>query len=86
MCECPDNYVGDFCQFFSCGNDIPCYNSDACDGQTCQCSQEYYGESCDMPTACDGQPCQNGGTCNGKTQADGSQVGFVTNLERFPKL
>ena len=70
-CDCPNNCV------------VPCYNGGTYDGQTCQCSKEYYGESCDMPAACNGQPCQNDGTCNGQTQADGSQVGFVTNSERF---
>ena len=81
-CDCPYNFVGDFCQHLSCRNDVPCYNSGTCDGLICRCSQEngiahYYGESCDMPAACDGKPCQNGGLCNGRNQADGSQVGFV---------
>ena len=80
-CDCPDNTVGETCEYRSCGNDIPCLNDGTCDGQTCQCSQEngiakYYGEGCDMPAACNGDPCQNGGTCSGKTQADGTQVGF----------
>ena len=78
-CKCTDNYVGDFCELLSCVNDVPCYNSDTCDGQTCQCSQEYYGESCDMPAACVGEPCQNDGTCNGRTDENGTQVGFVIN-------
>ena len=92
-CTCELPFDGVECQTDLCENTV-CQNNGTCDVKsingvlkpTCDCPDNYVGESGDMPAVCDGKPCQNGGTCSGETQADCSQVGFVTNLERFLSL
>ncbi|CAL8110245.1 unnamed protein product [Orchesella dallaii] len=70
-CTCPDDKLGDFCQFPNPCTVSPCQNGGNCvisnptdpaepPSRNCTCRHEYAGETCNLPSPCYLPPITNG--------------------------
>lgn len=68
MCDCPDGFIGDRCQYKDPCPDISCLHGGKCEagdrGQAvCNCEPGYTGHFCEIALDCEGFTCYNGGQC-----------------------
>ncbi|PIK42630.1 hypothetical protein BSL78_20510 [Apostichopus japonicus] len=93
-CECPESFIGDFCEFMvmtNCSQDV-CENNATCvsknnpspgeDGFTCECPTGYTGARCSyLVNYCENVTCQYGGTCSSNVMLQSHKCSCVPGFE-----